>query len=61
MSYFWKKAKVLMAFTNAKKLKDSLKTYLFITGADLRNVQELLGQYSSKTTVPIVIGIHSYE
>lgn len=46
-----------MKFTFAKKYNDSYATYLFIVGADFRNVQELLGHYS----VSILIGINSCE
>lgn len=46
---------VQMEFTIPKKLNESLKTYLFITGTDSRNVQELLGHFS----IPIPIGKNS--
>lgn len=46
-----------MEFIFDNKLNDSLDTYLFITRADFRNVQELLGHYS----IPIPLGPHTFE
>jgi site-specific recombinase XerD len=42
-----------MEFIFENRLNDNLDTYLFESGVDQRFIQELLGHYSSKTTVSI--------